>query len=247
MKGTPVQKLMSAGVDLNRHEVPDRLTKAAVAICNDYENSKYPALGGGPNNDAFHILKICAPLGYKCFHLRNGKSKRFLEVLDQFLQNTTDHLVVFYVGHGTDVKDTNGDEADGYDEAMVFDDGFVLDDLLVEHLMKYKNDDSIVTLITDACHSGSIWDLQSQVEGRTLPPNIISISAANDRQTAKQTIAEKMDQGMFTYHFKKALKAHPNATPLEIRKQIKPTLQQKYAQNVVIATTSEELLFKPIF
>ena len=246
-KLTPVQKLVGAGVDLNKYEVPGQLQKAAFAICNDYTNSKYTSLGAGPNNDAFHILKICGPLGYKCFHLRNGKSKRFLQVLDDLLQNTTEHLVIFYVGHGTDVKDTNGDEADGYDEAMVFDDAFVVDDILVEHLMKYKNDHSVVTLITDACHSGSIWDLQSQVAGRTLPPGIISISAANDRQTAKQTYVESMDQGMFTYHFKKALKSNPNASPLEIRKQIRPILQQKFCQNVVIATTSEELLFRRIF
>ena len=66
------------------------------------------------------------PRGYQCFHLRNVTSKRFLDVLAKFLKNTTDHLVVFYVSHGTNVKDTNGDESDGFDEAMVFDDGLVI-------------------------------------------------------------------------------------------------------------------------
>ena len=244
---SPVQKLLSAGIDLKKNEVPASLTKAALAICNDYtEQKRWPALGGGPNNDAFHILKICQPRGYKCFHLRNGTSKRALQVIDDLLKNTTEHLIIFYVGHGTNVKDTNGDEADGYDEAMVFDDSFLVDDILIEHLMKNKNDDSIVTLITDACHSGSIWDLQSQVEGRSLPPNIISISAATDKQTAKQTVMERMDQGMFTYHLKRTIKSNANATPLDLRKAMKPQLQ-KYQQNVTIATTSEELLHTPVF
>ena len=241
-----VQKLLSSGIDLNSNDVPDSLRKACFVICNDYTNSKWPELGAGPNNDAYHVIKFCKAKGYQCFHLRNGKSQRFLQVLADFLRNTTEHLVVFYVGHGTNVRDKNGDENDGYDEAMVFDDAFVVDDVLIKTLLKYKNDESILTLVTDACHSGSIWDLQSQVEGRTLPPNIISISAATDKQTAKQTVKEQLEQGMFTYFMKRAVKANPDATPLDLRKEMKPQLQ-RYQQNVTIATTSEELLHMPTF
>jgi len=45
-------------------------------------------------------------------------------------------LVVHYSGHGTFVKDRNGDEADGQDEAMYLYDGALLDDELSEILIR---------------------------------------------------------------------------------------------------------------
>lgn len=45
-------------------------------------------------------------------------------------------LVVHYSGHGTFVKDRNGDEADGQDEAMYLYDGALLDDELSEILAR---------------------------------------------------------------------------------------------------------------
>ena len=59
-KTNPVQKLLGAGIDLKTRAVPDSMKKSAFVICNDYtEKKKWPELGGGPNNDAFHIFKIC--------------------------------------------------------------------------------------------------------------------------------------------------------------------------------------------
>ena len=247
MSITAVKKLQTSGTDLSKGPLPTILKKAVLAIVNDYSGqTKWPVLGAGPNNDAFHILKIGAQFGYSNYFLRNGKSSRFLQVLDHFLKETSGHLIVFYVGHGTNVRDLNGDEDDGYDEAMVFDDGFVIDDVLRQHLVNFKNTDSILTLITDACHSGSIWDLQSQVKGVSLPPNVLSMSAASDKQTAKQTYVESLDQGMFTHFMKKAIKTKPSSNPLELRQVMKPQLQ-KYCQTVTIATTSRELLDKPLF
>ena len=39
-----------------------------------------------------------------------------------------------------------------------------------------------------------------------MPSNVLSISAANDKQTAKQTVIDRKEQGIFTVNFGKVLK-----------------------------------------
>ncbi|EAX81754.1 Clan CD, family C14, metacaspase-like cysteine peptidase, partial [Trichomonas vaginalis G3] len=172
--------------------------------------------------------------------------EQFLHYLDYFFKNTTKHLALFYVGHGTNVKDLDGDEDDGFDEALFFVNGVVVDDVLIDHLIKHKNPESVLTLITDACHSGTIWDIQSgNCNGRELPAKIMSISAAADKQTAKQTVVERVEQGMFSYNFEKLIKQDANLKPRDLKRGIKTALQ-KYGQTCAIATTSAELLDIPI-
>lgn len=163
------------------------------------------------------------------------------------MECTQKELAVYYVGHGTSVVDVHGDEDDGYDEAMVFADGNVLDDTLVDSLIDHKNNSNKVILISDCCHSGSIWDIQGgNVNGRKLPSGLISVSAANDKQTAKQTYAERLEQGMFTYNLMKTLKADPDMNAMECKKRLTNVLR-RYAQTVTVATTSKELLTLPLF
>ncbi|KAH7342028.1 caspase domain-containing protein [Rhizoctonia solani] len=80
-----------------------------------------------------------------------------------------DRFFLYYAGHGIQVKDTNGDEADELDEAIISsdwtttynysDEGLVIDDYLkqvcVDPLPKGAN----LTAVFDCCHSGTIMDL----------------------------------------------------------------------------------------
>ena len=43
---------------------------------------------------------------------------------------------------------------------MLFDNGYVVDDELAEYLLKYAHGQRIL-LLTDCCHNGSMWDIQS--------------------------------------------------------------------------------------
>lgn len=231
--------------DVTKAELPPTFEKAALFVVNDYNGTKYD-LGMGPDNDGYHMSKLFANFGFDCYYLRNARKASFLKYLDYFFKNTTVHLVLFYVGHGTNVKDIDGDEDDGFDEALFFVDGVVVDDVLISHLIENKNPDNVLTLITDACHSGTIWDIQSgNFKGRELPGKIMSISAAADKQTAKQTVVEKMEQGMFSYNFRKLIKQDPNLKPRDLKRGIKTALQ-KFGQTAAIATTSAELLEIPI-
>lgn len=70
-----------------------------------------------------------------------------------------DTVVITYSGHGTWVRDDNGDEPDGRDEALcpwdIAERGPLLDDELYEILSDRARGVRVV-MISDSCHSGSV-------------------------------------------------------------------------------------------
>jgi hypothetical protein len=93
-----------------------------------------------------------------------------LDALENKVENG-DVIVIHYSGHGQQITDDNGDEIDGYDEAMVpidahmrFRDGVyegqnhIRDDVIGERLMRIRKKagpKGSVLLIMDSCHSGT--------------------------------------------------------------------------------------------
>ena len=66
-----------------------------------------------------------------------------------------DLFFMTYSGHGGQVRDTNGDEADGQDETWCLYDGQLIDDELYFELSKFAAGVRILVL-SDSCHSGTI-------------------------------------------------------------------------------------------
>jgi len=242
-----VSRLQSIGSDLvSNPNFSNTNGKAALICINNYVGTRLD-LGNGPLNDGYYIAKTVKEFGYDIYYMINPRKSTFLNFLGRFLESIEKQLVVFYVGHGTRTADISGDETDGFDEAMVFVDGNLVDDTLVETLENFKNRSSRVILITDACHSGSIWDIQgASIKGRRIPPNIMSISAANDSQTAKQTFLEKEDQGIFSYNFRKTVKSSSNISANELKKQMTTQLR-KFGQTVTLAESFPGMTSEPIF
>lgn len=75
-------------------------------------------------------------MGYSVYFLHNPDTDLFLDYLEIFLQISTEYLTIYYSGHGSNIKDTNGDEDDGLDEIIIFDDDFIVDD--------WKNENYII-------------------------------------------------------------------------------------------------------
>ena len=244
-----VRRLKTYGRDVSSiavSRIPADMDKTCFICVNTYTSYRL-SLGTGPLNDAVTWAKRMKAFGYEIYFMHNPHSRNFLKYLDAFLEKVKGELVVYYVGHGTSVVDRDGDESDGMDEAMVFDDGTVIDDVLVNHLCEHKHPDSKLILVTDACHSGTIWDIHNgSVNGRNLPENVISISAANDKQTAKQTVIDRQEQGIFTYNISKLLKADPELSPNQLATKMK-TILRKYSQTFTVGTTTEALLTEPLF
>jgi metacaspase-1 len=66
-----------------------------------------------------------------------------------------DFFFLTYSGHGGQVPDVNGDEADKKDETWCLYDGQVIDDELYAELGKFKTGVRILVL-SDSCHSGTV-------------------------------------------------------------------------------------------
>lgn len=241
-----LKELNSLAKDLSKKPViPKSMKKACFLCCNTYTKPAY-RLGVGPLNDTITVALNHKKLGYECYFLHNPTPDQFMQFLQKFIAQTTGNLTVFFTGHGANVKDKNGDESDGMDEAMVFDTGHIVDDKLVQLISKANGRTKIV-LLTDCCHSGSIWDLQSANDhGLKLPKNIVSLSAAKDSQTAKQTKMKQKDQGIFTYYFWKIFNENPNCTVKTMEPKINAGIS-RFKQHFTIASTSPNMLSEPLF
>lgn len=237
-------ELASYGTDLSKcGTLPTNLNKAVFICCNTYTRPDY-SLGVGPMNDSITVASYMKSIGFSVYYAHNPKSTEFMTYFKHFLQNTQQYLIVYYTGHGGSMKDLNGDDADQCDEALVFDDAFLVDDKLLDAIKSSRKPNNCkVILLTDCCHSGSIYDLQS---GSNLPPNIMSLSAARDSETAKQTSMEGKDQGIFTFYFFKLLQQTPTLTPTTMETQINKYIS-KYEQVFTKFSTTSEFYDQVIF
>jgi len=100
-----------------------------------------------------------------------------------------DFFVYYYSGHGTNMADQTGDEADGQDEAFCFvtPDGQVsyescmTDDDFSDVMTSNLDDGVNIIILTDCCHSGTIADFDT---GDWSNKKAISIAGCEDDQTS---------------------------------------------------------------
>ncbi|PVH32614.1 hypothetical protein PAHAL_9G443500 [Panicum hallii] len=151
-----------------------------------------------------------------------------------------DSLVFHFSGHGVQKLDNNGDEADGYDEALCpvdFEDprgGVILDDEINATIVRPLGRGVKLHAIVDTCHSGTILDLPylcrlsrtgywqwenqqtrfSSEQKCTSGGLAISISGCGDSQTSQDTTAfsGSTSTGAMTYSFIKAVESEPGTT-----------------------------------
>jgi len=75
-----------------------------------------------------------------------------------------DTLVFHFSGHGTHVKDRNGDETDGRDEALCPLDyekaGVIIDDWISDNMLAKVPENATLIAFSDCCHSGTMMDLR---------------------------------------------------------------------------------------
>jgi hypothetical protein len=126
-----------------------------------------------------------------------------------------------YSGHGSYVKDKNGDEKDQRDEVICPLDysksGFIDDDYIYANLItKIPSTTTLITLF-DSCYSGTITDLPYVYDPNTktpairkkrdvvLPGPIMCISGCMDTQTSCDACIQGKYSGALTWSFLKAL------------------------------------------
>jgi hypothetical protein len=240
----PVRDLKEYGRDLAAIPVsrlPPKLENAAFLCVNTYTSYRLN-IGTVPINDAVLFAKRLKKHGFSIYFMHNPHARSFLRYLDVFFRNVTGQLVFFYVGHGNGALTGSAST----DKAFVFDDGPIYEADLITHLNDNKNPTSQVVFITDACKSGTIWDIQDgTVKGRSLPAGVVSISAATDGDT-KQILVDRTDHGLFTYTLVKALKEDPFVTPDALAAKMRGPLQER-GQTLAAGSTARSLLSEPAF
>lgn len=137
------------------------MTKYALVIGIDYDGELPGCL-----NDANDMEKALEKQGYIVTKLL-GKQCTARVLVQNFAQMCYyaylcryRDLFIHYSGHGTRMKDTNGDELDGYDEALVSYDKYAISDDIFIRYLQWLPSWTNVKVLMDCCHSGTSMDLQ---------------------------------------------------------------------------------------
>jgi Caspase domain len=150
----------SRAVSLPSNGGASRQTKRALCIGID----EYPrnALAGCVN-DARQWHEALSGLGFSSYLMLNAEATReaILRRIRAMISDSQagDVIAIQYSGHGTQLPDLDGDEADSFDEALCPIDcmsgNFLIDDDLAEAFDRVPEGIN-VTVFTDCCHSGTI-------------------------------------------------------------------------------------------
>lgn len=189
------------------------------------------------------------------------------ELLNLILSDATD-LYFHYSGHGSQVKDVNGDEVDKKDECLVPIDyeknGMILDDEL-KGLLQCLNVDKKLTIILDCCHSGTGVDLAYNVYERAgklallsdpssktnnTRGKVLCISGCMDNQTSADGFEAGEYQGALTYSLIEAIRniKKPVRTIEALYRNMKMTLiKNKYTQIPCITAGNNMTKLNEIF
>lgn len=133
-----------------------------------------------------------------------------------------DTLFVHFSSHGTEIRDTNGDELDGKDSAIVTCRGsLIVDDELKASLVNKMPKGSKLRVLMDLCHSGTCLDLpynwrdgkfSKESADVTGAPDCIMISGTYDAFVSYDSYIAGNYSGAFTYNILSILKTMPNCT-----------------------------------
>nr|XP_027110532.1 metacaspase-1-like [Coffea arabica] len=160
-----------------------------------------------------------------------------------------DSLVFHYSGHGSQQRNYNGDEVDGYDETLCPLDfetqGMIVDDEINATIVRPLPRGAKLHAIIDACHSGTVLDLpflcRMDRTGRytwedhrprsgawkgTSGGEVISFSGCDDDQTAADTdaLSKVTSTGAMTYSFIQAIERGQGTTYGSILNSMRSTV-----------------------
>lgn len=186
MQNKMVKKLVSISLLITFTGLSSALFADVYALLvgvGKYRSAKFTPLKGPPNDLALVEKVLRENYGVSNITILKDEMASSQRILDEFmrLKSTTgknDVIFFYFSGHGTQVKDRNGDEADGWDEALVAYDynqetrtGLILDESLATVLNEMA--DRQVLSVIDSCHSGTIT--RSVITGkfisRWIPPS----------------------------------------------------------------------------
>ena len=164
------------------------MKKALLVGIDNYPGTSYDLQGC--LNDVAAAKAVLVKAGFTCTTLTNSQATR-ANILNRLTSLVTgavsgDSVAFYYSGHGSQVTDASGDEADGWDEVLCPYDWpkYVSDDDFRAILAKAKPGVT-VDVIIDACHSGTgTRELNQPYTIRALPPIVGRVSKRGKKSRA---------------------------------------------------------------
>lgn len=211
--------------------------KLALVIGINYENDAKLELSGCINDTKILKNILLSDFGYTENDIilmtdktdikptRKNIENMLNTVLERVRRENITELFLSYSGHGTFVRDVDGDENDGQDEALVPLDcnthGVILDDYLHSAFLSKLPANVNVFSLMDCCHSGTILDLQYKYvhrggaatngvfvtdQKKTVSAKVIKISGSRDNQYSMDAFLDGEFKGAMTASFSKTYK-----------------------------------------
>ena len=160
------------------------MSKKALCIGINYKGTQNALLGC--INDVYNVQNYLKKQGYSNFTIITDDTavkptkNNIFDALNNFVNSLSsgDTGVIWYSGHGTRVKDRNGDEISGFDSCICPIDfqtaGFIVDDD-INNILKKVVYGANLNVVFDSCNSGTACDLKynyydsSKCKKRVLP------------------------------------------------------------------------------
>lgn len=223
--------------------------KKALLIGINYIGTEY-ALNGCIDD----VTRVKTYLETKNFHnfetltdLTEIKPTRanILNAIKRLLMSSSsgDLLFIHYSGHGSFINDTNNDEMDGKDEAIVTSDmQYITDDEIKSLLRQHSKANTTIVGLFDCCHSGTMFDIKytydylngkytENTKDKDCLGNIFIISGCMDDQTSAEAIIDGKPQGALTWAVINKLTENPNCSWKELMCSISNVLKtNQYTQ-----------------
>ena len=227
----PVKKALLIGINIYKPELGANLR----GCVNDVETMRKLLV------DNFKFL----PENVRVLVDERATKQRILDRLKWLLNRSKagDELVFHYSGHGSQVRDRNGDELDDQLDEILCPHDLDWDDPLTDDvlaaLFKQLPEGVHLTMLCDACHSGTIsksmseiyrntsksilppFDIRSRSYDKILPKNKMGrkdkgtqkhmlMSGCKDNQTSADAYIDGRYQGAFTWALTKVIRENPD-------------------------------------
>ena len=231
-------------------------TSSALNGCiTDVDNIKGYLMKNGYNDENIKVLTDATPV----------KPTR-VNILTHFLElimSDAKTLFFHYSGHGSYVKDEDGNESDGRDECLCPIDylsaGMILDDE-IRGVLQCLNKGKKMIMILDCCHSGTGADLcynmyerggkYSMIEDRKETKTrgeVAMISGSKDSQTSSDAFIQGTYQGALTNCFLYVVGRHKRLSYEELMRKVRSKLKRDRYSQVPCLSSGRSLKLGSLF
>jgi len=231
-------------------------TRAALKGCvNDAKNMQNLLMRNGFPNDGSHMLLLTDERSRGREY--QPVASNIIKAFHWFMKDVRKGDVLFFhfSGHGGQVPDTTGHEADGYNETLVPLDhsraGQISDDVLWGSLVYALPEGARLTALMDMCHSGTGLDLPydynvdtrrwtEDVNPAHSAGDVVLFSGCEDAQTSADVQSGYQAGGAMTQAFMEAYNRISMSTYHEFLTMVKKALRKKRFSQRPQLTSSQQ-------